>query len=788
MSPSLQTMGFFMSDLNFCNTKEQLNHLGEVVTGKVDGSPTGADIDTSTLPYTGQARRTLPALESEYEQSIANKEAEADAAIDSYRLLNKGPYASGIALESKFEYITYNGESYFAVNPPYTTTATNPDADANLFLGGYTTFENVANKIGNKNELSNSNFLTPSPEDITHPNATPETYAAGTQIFSGVYAGDNGCTVTFIDGRVNCTAGDYQFKAPSTGGLERVPVFTSSVSDYDGIPKITGVSHALVGDEYVVTVTPAAGDVFSVKLEQGSVATGHEVGSLSAGNISDYTDIVFDNIASMVAGNPIPPKTGDMVRVNGFYEINDGGGGDWFTVPAGTKTDGVDGWHEGVTYFDNSDVQFLPFAGNSVKLKSLGMKLDGTGESERLQKIVDWCEGNGFGYIDTGAGVYGADGEVMHKTSIHFRGRGENKFKIKALTSNINVFTNNPDGNIGNSRIEHVYFSDMSADLNGQSGTTIFNFQKIQRGGLYRVTGDNEVYSDTDYENEPPADSYFYRMYGGEQDYYNAAEDVTVKKGFDSGVVFGRAANNGNMRNVNVNGCNKNWVWEDETGGGPSIKEPNQVTLFGCSSENARERDLSIGACRELWVFGLRIENNLSSSYSVTPTLIYTGQYAQNVFLVGLRLAYTGSGVTVRDYYDDEQVTEWNKDQLKSHTPVESSAMIGRRVVVNRTTSSESKYNGQFAMSIQEVNDPTEGFDHPSSLLLAGESVGDTGTQAILIKTEANDGVLLMPDGSIKMLTLGAKIWARSPDGTKQGKLEFRDDGKWYATGGVSPA
>lgn len=130
-------MGFFMSDINFCNTKEQLNHLGEVVTGKVDGSPTGADIDTSTLPYTGQVRKTLPALEGEYEQSITNKEAEADAAIDSYRLLNKGAYASGITLESKFEYITYNGEAYFATTPPYTTTATTPDADGNLFIGGY---------------------------------------------------------------------------------------------------------------------------------------------------------------------------------------------------------------------------------------------------------------------------------------------------------------------------------------------------------------------------------------------------------------------------------------------------------------------------------------------------------------------------------------------------------------------------------------------------------------------------------------------------------------------------
>lgn len=139
MSPSIRTMGFFMSEINFCNTKEQLNHLGEVVTGKVDGSPSGADIDTSILPYTGQVRKTLPALEGEYEQSIADKETEADAAIDAYRLLSKGPYSPGITLEDKFQYVTYNGESYFAVNPPYTTTATTPDVDGNLFAGAYLT-------------------------------------------------------------------------------------------------------------------------------------------------------------------------------------------------------------------------------------------------------------------------------------------------------------------------------------------------------------------------------------------------------------------------------------------------------------------------------------------------------------------------------------------------------------------------------------------------------------------------------------------------------------------------
>lgn len=137
-------------------------HLGRVVNSK-DAS--GAPISTSTN-RTGGVNKTLDALETEYQAdidnfvqvsdqiivdktaefdtSIANKETEADAAIDAYRLLSKGPYAAGILLEDKFQYITYNGESYFATNPPYTTTATTPDADGNLFPGNYLTSQQLS--------------------------------------------------------------------------------------------------------------------------------------------------------------------------------------------------------------------------------------------------------------------------------------------------------------------------------------------------------------------------------------------------------------------------------------------------------------------------------------------------------------------------------------------------------------------------------------------------------------------------------------------------------------------
>lgn len=121
-----------------------VSHLGRVVNSK-DAS--GAPISTSTN-RTGGVNKTLDALEAEYEQSITTKEAEADTAIDRYRLLNKGPYVAGITLDSKFEYITYNGESYFPVSPPYTTTSTTPDADTNLFVGAYASTPEVTALVG----------------------------------------------------------------------------------------------------------------------------------------------------------------------------------------------------------------------------------------------------------------------------------------------------------------------------------------------------------------------------------------------------------------------------------------------------------------------------------------------------------------------------------------------------------------------------------------------------------------------------------------------------------------
>lgn len=46
-------------EVNYCQTKEQFKHLAEVVTSRQNGDPSGAEIDTSTLEYANQTRKTL---------------------------------------------------------------------------------------------------------------------------------------------------------------------------------------------------------------------------------------------------------------------------------------------------------------------------------------------------------------------------------------------------------------------------------------------------------------------------------------------------------------------------------------------------------------------------------------------------------------------------------------------------------------------------------------------------------------------------------------------------------
>ncbi len=159
-----------------------------------------------------------------------------------------------------------------------------PDSAENSQL-----FEAAKASIGNgANLLSNHNFLIASPDDSQPPpDATPRSYPPGFQIFSGVFANETtGITdLTYINGRVSFTAGDFYIPRANSKELENITEFVASVADFDGKPRTRGVSYALVGDEYRVTVGVDAledtGAVLtplgSVKFEQGSFATTHSV-------------------------------------------------------------------------------------------------------------------------------------------------------------------------------------------------------------------------------------------------------------------------------------------------------------------------------------------------------------------------------------------------------------------------------------------------------------------------------------------------------------------------------
>jgi hypothetical protein len=223
-----------------------------------------------------------------------------------------------------------------------------PDSAENSQL-----FKAAKASIGNgANLLSNHNFLTPSPYTTgpgatqPPPDATPRSYPPGFQIFSGVFVNETtGITdLTYINGRPNWSAGDFYMSVPNTGAIERVNDFVASVADFDGKPRTRGVSYALVGDEYRVTVGVDALEdasavltpLGSVKLEQGGVATGHEVGEeITTTTLSSYADVTYkasgtnSAVENMLSGIPLRSSIGDYCNAAGtLFRHNSGDGTD----------------------------------------------------------------------------------------------------------------------------------------------------------------------------------------------------------------------------------------------------------------------------------------------------------------------------------------------------------------------------------------------------------------------------------------------------------------------------
>ena len=142
--------------------------------------------------------------------------------------------------------------------------------------------------------------------------------------------------LTYIDGRVSFSGGDFYMPVANTGVIARLTSdqLVSSVADFDGKPRSRGVSFVLVGDEYRVTVGVDAVEddsanptpLGSVKFEQGKIATGHGVETVSARSLSDYTDIIYKSSASLssiekmlfdFSLNPVMRAVGTVIKTGG---------------------------------------------------------------------------------------------------------------------------------------------------------------------------------------------------------------------------------------------------------------------------------------------------------------------------------------------------------------------------------------------------------------------------------------------------------------------------------------
>ncbi|AUR95149.1 hypothetical protein NVP1201B_44 [Vibrio phage 1.201.B._10N.286.55.F1] len=222
--------------------------------------------------------------------------------------------------------------------------------------------------LGNgANLLSNHNFLIQTPDDSQPlPSATPTSYPPGYQIFSGVFANETtGITnLTYIDGRVSFSGGDLYFAVPNTGGVERLTQFAASAADFDGKPRTRGVSYALVGDEYRVTVgidaledeSAVITPLGSVKFEQGSVATGHFVDV----NSQYATFYASPNVNHM---SSISWPVGATVSTKGRGSVGDGGEGMYIIKTLSDYGETPDGFID------------IAVQGSKVAVRQIGMVL-----------------------------------------------------------------------------------------------------------------------------------------------------------------------------------------------------------------------------------------------------------------------------------------------------------------------------------------------------------------------------------------------------------------------------
>tara|TARA_Y100001956_G_scaffold4944_1_gene4458 strand:+ start:16283 stop:18805 length:2523 start_codon:yes stop_codon:yes gene_type:complete len=201
-------------------------------------------------------------------------------------------WAQGSVETDPLQTRNFNGTLFWA---PAATTATpvamgaSPVSDSNWSLAPVGR-DTVAM---NTNLISNSHFEFAG--TVTNPpDAVARNYDDGDEIFSGIYAKGAITNLTFVDGVLNGFGELYVDVVKNSKMKEATSGVVSSIAGANGEPYITGSSVADAGDYYRVTFS--MNNTFSVKLEQGSVATGHSFPPLKSGLKTIFaSDYVVDD-------------------------------------------------------------------------------------------------------------------------------------------------------------------------------------------------------------------------------------------------------------------------------------------------------------------------------------------------------------------------------------------------------------------------------------------------------------------------------------------------------------
>ena len=241
--------------------------------------------------------------------------------------------------------------------------------------------------VSNTNLLVNHNFLNASPDSsVTPPSAATTPYVSGTQVFRGWYAGTSGVSLQRNNALVTIISGELYQDVPRNNGLEYIPNFIASVSDFDGKPVANNVSFSVVGDNFRVVVASGAVNIGSVKFEQGGIPTRHETGNDVQHIYNTVSDPSTNQAFTDAIGEQVTPKITEIVseecdnrqkETTGLSDIvNAGVGLDIFPlIGSGIRVDGsilgvvTEFLSDGVTPLPNpAELISLPDASGRCKI------------------------------------------------------------------------------------------------------------------------------------------------------------------------------------------------------------------------------------------------------------------------------------------------------------------------------------------------------------------------------------------------------------------------------------